>query len=357
MRFLIVNFLFLIMVLLLSCWEKQKHEITAPIVPNYTLSGLIRDTDSHELLAGCEVKIYPQSLIYADVEMIQLVDTCDVSGYYQIDSVTPGTYFVYVKRGSYKVKEAIIMVEHQDKLFDVSIPKALMSHSIYMKGSAYGTRDYPKFNGICWINQSMLAGIWGWKDYSDDPLRWRVVNGNYSMGFTIIGEKKLSNENPMMWGLTYLNTYLACGNKKIVSIHPGMGHIQSELQIAYAPLDITNDGKTIWITSSNRKVIQLNSNASQIIQIYDIPTEIPGGIAWDGKNLWSGDLQENLIYKHDHDFKVNLTFCPIYEDHEKNYSTIYDIKFLSFNKLDQTLWAGDGQDVYQLESSDYVGDE
>ena len=79
----------------MSCWEKQKHEITAPIIPNYTLSGLVQDMDLGEVLAGREVKIEPHSLVYADAEMINMMDTSDTSGHYQLDFVMPGTYFIH----------------------------------------------------------------------------------------------------------------------------------------------------------------------------------------------------------------------------------------------------------------------
>lgn len=334
------------------CWKKQQHEIVAPKIPNYNLSGTIQDIDSGEIISGSEVKLTAISLVYAEAEFNGAIDTSDVLGHYEFQQITPGTYQITVKRGKYEVKTEIAIVEHSDKYFDIKLPKVLLAHLEYKAEGYRGTREFPRFNGICWKAQSTLAGIWQWQEHGDDMPRWRIVEGKYGSGFNIVGEHGFRKENPKMWGLTYLYNYWTCGSSgskpKIYAIYPGKGYVESEVNMPYPMLDMTNDGTNLWATASVGKIIKFGVHASIIENEYDFPSGNPAGIAWDGAVIWTNDSIENLIYKHDSEMVVDKTYRPIFEDQRGVSRTISTIKYLSFD-YEGNLWACDGLNVYLLE--------
>lgn len=348
MKFYIKISVLLITFVFSNCWNKQGHEVTRPEIPHYTFSGIIKDVDSGELIAGSEVRLTADDLVYKEVVFNGASDTSDTSGHYEFENITPGTYHLVIKREKYEVLTVPVVVEHENKIFDIGLPKILLSHLRYQYEGRTGSRKYPRFNGICWKTPSTLAGVWHWQEYYDDPPRWRVAEGNYTSGFNIIGEKTFKKENPEMWGLTYLYNFWTCGKEsKLYAIYPGKGAIESEVSMPYPIQDLTNDSTSLWATVSVGKIIKFGVQASVIEKEYDFPSENPGGIAWDGIIIWANDFAENLVYKFNDDMHVDKTFRPIYVDDSGNYFTINAIKYLSSGG-DGNLWACDGMNVYVL---------
>lgn len=340
------------------CWKKQAHDIVSPKIPHYLLSGTIRDIDTEEILKGCEVRVVTHELIY-ETEPIDMIDTTDAFGFYEFEGVVPGEYFLIVKRGQYQVNSDHVVISHEDKTFDSRVPKVLLSTlRYYYEGSnIYGSRKSPKLNGICWIDPSTLAGVWPWKEHSDDLLRYRIVTGDYQIGFKILGESKMETEIPEIWGLTFLTGYYTFAKSssypyyKLLSINPSDGNIQKEIDFPYSGQDLTQDGQNIWAITNSKRILQLSSNGSKIIQEYKIPNENPGGIGWNGQTIWTSDMGAELIYEHDQNLGIKKTFRPIYENRYLNSYTISGIKYLSFDN-NKELWASNGNTIYLLKEID-----
>ena len=200
MRFYKIILIQFFLLLSLQCWKQQQHDIIVPEIPNYTLSGTIKDIDTGEIITESKINLTATSLVYADAEFNGAIDTSDTSGYYEFKGITPGEYLITVKRGNYKVTTESVVVEHRDKTFAIELPKALLA---YIKYDPY---RFITFTGICWIGSSTLAGVGQWKENPDDLARWRIVTGNYNSGFAVVGTH-FWKENPQMWGLTYIFNY------------------------------------------------------------------------------------------------------------------------------------------------------
>ena len=349
-----IIYIFLSLFVFLQCWKKQHHEITAPEIPRYTISGTIKDIDTDEIIAGSAIHITADSHIaFDDTAYKEVSDTSDTSGYYELEGLPPGIYHLGVKRGEYEVTVETVFLGYRDTTFDIGLPKILISHTNYQFSGKQNWLKYPLLYGLYWKSRSRLAVIT--QDQSD---RWRIIEGNYTSGFSIVGTQ-FWKENPKLWGLTYLYNYWTCGgtnfDAKLYAIYPGKGYVESEINVSYLIKDLTDNGSNIWATASIGKIIKYGNHPSVIEKIYDFPASNPAGIAWDGENIWTNGYNistsssnQNFIYKHDQEMNVEQTFCPIYEDNLYNYFIIREISYLSFD-FNGNLWAADGINVYVLE--------
>jgi len=344
--------LLLLILLFVNCWKEQEHEISAPEIPNYTLSGYTYDIDSHDIITNSEVTLVAVDLVYDDAEFVSASDTTDSTGYYNFSNITPGTYSLNVKTGRFRVLSEEIVVDHEDKIKDLKLPKVLIADKVYKPAGSNGNREYPRLHGIHWKDYGTLCGVWLWKDYGDDAPRWRVVAGFFGSEFSIIGERSFRDENPEFWGITYSTNYWVCGgsgfNNKIYIIYPGDGRVSGSIDVPYKMLDLTSDGTNIWGVSANGKAIKFGVHASVVENVYDVENEHPSGIAWDGSNIWTNDASVGYIYQHTNDFGVQTTYIPYLDSGFGNYNVINGIKYLTFDH-GGNLWASDEYTVYKFQ--------
>ncbi|MBN2012133.1 carboxypeptidase regulatory-like domain-containing protein [candidate division KSB1 bacterium] len=337
--------------LFLQCWKRQDHEITKPATPMYVLTGQTLDIDSHIKLKNCAVKLDAQSLVY-DASFPVSFDTSDTNGQYQFEHVIPGQYILTVAREAYDVLTVNVQIEHADQQLDIQVPKVILSSHRYdyNHNKSFGTLAAPRLYGIHWLNSNTLAGNWVWQEFADDIPRWRVISGNFNSGFNIVGEHSFSPENPTLNGLTYIYNYYSSRGNRLLKINPGTGKVFDEIKTDYTIADLTTDQKSIWVTVSDGKIVQFNNAGTNVLNVYDVPYENPGGLAWNGDVFWSYSLSENLLYKHTASMEIEKTFRPIYVDNSGANYQLSDIKYMTFN--DGYLWLNDTNAIYTVLTTD-----
>ncbi len=332
-RIIFVLFLFIFN----GCWKHQEHDIAAPEIPSYTLSGTVTDIDSGEILLGSEVTIHAVSLMY-ETDFYTATDTTDSLGGYTFDAI-PGNYWVSAKRGRYEVYNGAMTMPHAEKRFDIQLPKVLTTQVVYQPSG------YPAFQGMTWRGASLLAAVGWWQQYR------RVFQGSFSQGFSAIHPSVFYRENPYFYGLAFNGVFWSCGGSSadpvIYSIDPGVGNISGETEVPYLLIDLTWDGNHLWASTKTFKILEFSQHPSILLNEYESPVRSPGGIAWDGEHIWTSATQENRIYRHDSEMTVDLTFAPIYLDEWYNPTFLDDIYYLAFD-FQGNLWAGDGYALYRF---------
>lgn len=289
-------------ILLTSCWQKQKHSITAPKVPVYKLYGIITDIDSKQELPNLEVTIQPKpgDLLFDWTPPNPMVHS-DAKGYYEL-AVCPGNYTIFLKRNNCIVFQKKITLNFADRKLDIQVPKVLITSV---------ARQFKGIGGICVKDAQTLSLAGKWE--TDNNLRNRIFEGGFNTQFETLGKKPFSPENPDFHGLAYAGgKYLSftgtIAKPKIVQINAKTGRIEREETVPHRLSDITFDGENLWATATNSKIYQFNGLSATVLNEYESPGNYPTGVAWDGYNICSFDSSFHYLFIHDKNLKIRQTF-------------------------------------------------
>lgn len=105
----------------ISCWKKQDHEITPPAHPDYKLSGTVTYEVNQLPAVGAEVSVAMTELYQGDV-----VDSAgsytNESGHYTIGGLFRGRYDIMVKDGLDTLfMSEFGIIKYEDKQYDIVI--------------------------------------------------------------------------------------------------------------------------------------------------------------------------------------------------------------------------------------------
>ena len=334
----------------LGCWNKQHHEITAPETPVYLLSGRVLDLDSRQPMPGMVVKLTAETMLY-DYDFTEATDTTDAEGKYSYAKITPGTYLITGYRQGYPVLEETLVMQHEDKQFELALPKYLIARR------RFDSKDFPRFTGICWLAPEVMAGSSVWRRHWDDDPFSSIMRGNFADGFERLGAEINLRENPAFYGLAYLDRYWTTdGNfpyTTVFTIDPAKGTIEGRTLTSFSIRDLTSDKTHLWATAEPGKIIKFGVHPSIVEGIYDITAQQPYGIAWSGTNMWIYDQATNLLLDLGENFVVRTSFRPFGWD-EKNTQAylLTNLRYLAFDFYGD-LWANDSLSVYEFELMGY----
>lgn len=345
MKNIFILFVLASALLLMHCWQKQKHEITAPVVPTYTLTGQAKDLDTEEPLKDIIVSLETVNLIY-DTEMISAKDTTDDQGQFGFEGISPGSYLLTGYRSSFPVVSEQMVMEHGDKVFNLALPKYLFA------SRSYSPPEFPHFKGICWKTANVLAGVTTIRRFSDDMPVNTIVQGTFRDGFKQFGSSRYTLSNPKFYALAYSGRYLTTdGNSPrttIYSIDNAKGNIEGKTVTAFTIHDLTSDGQNIWASTDLRKIVKFGNHPSVIIEKVDVPAEQPYGIAWSGTNMWIFDFGSGLLLDLDEHYQVRTSYRAFgWDETNKAIYPISSLKYLAFD-FAGNLWGNDDERVYEF---------
>ncbi|MCF7801831.1 MAG: carboxypeptidase-like regulatory domain-containing protein, partial [Candidatus Marinimicrobia bacterium] len=76
-----------------GCWEKQDHDLLLPETPHYQLTGTVVDEVTQLPLPDIQVIVKMGYSLY-NVEWQTLTLHTDSAGFFQIDTIYPGSYIM-----------------------------------------------------------------------------------------------------------------------------------------------------------------------------------------------------------------------------------------------------------------------
>jgi len=336
-----------ILILFFACFERQSHEVTAPEIPHYDVTGVVRDIDSGEILANCIISLEAVSLAFPEVEFTAISDTSDSTGAYQFKAITPGQYNISLLRDGYRVMNERLLLEYVSKTFDLNAPKPLVTHDFYP--SSY----YGKCWGMHWVYINKMARIVLWRFSKEGDNRTtgiRIDEGNFDDGFTVQGRKSLKPENPALKGLAFLSNYWA-GDKSgssIYFVNQGNSKVAGQYEVPYQIEDLTASQTNLWASTLSGHILKFTDKPAQLEQDFHLPDEKFAGIAWDQKSIWVGEVNRNLIIQRDNEMKPQQTFRAIYLDLQQNQHEVTPLQYLAFDFY-RKLWIANDSGYYRFE--------
>ncbi|MBN1349772.1 carboxypeptidase regulatory-like domain-containing protein [candidate division KSB1 bacterium] len=330
----LLNFILVVSLIFGGCWKKQTHEVEEPETPRYDIKGLITDMDSADPVKNIVVDLEVITLFH-ETEFVPLSDTTDTSGVYLFKDIVPGRYTLSIQRGGYVVEEKEIVQQYEPRTLDFEVAKPLVSQTFYPVPS------YFAFLGIHWKYVDKLAGATYWRPHTDNRFLLRIAEGSFKQGFEVMGQTRYWPENPDFHGLTFIRNYWAASVQSpnyMYEITPGDSKVISQTAISWELSDLTTDGSHIWAAARNGKIIQFGQHPSVVAKVYELTDEHFGGIAWDGKNIWTSNPNKNLIMKRGADMSILETYRPIVTDDFRQPIEGAEMDYLCFDH-NGYLWA------------------
>ena len=339
---------FCLLVLVVGCWDKQSHEVLAPEIPHYDLTGHVSDIDSHDVLQHVIVTIEPVK-IFHPVEFMAISDTTDSTGaFFFPDIIIPGNYMVVSRRNDVICDKYEFTQAYVPEILDLRVPKPLLCEA------SYWFPNYPAYYGICWKNVYKCASVIDWIVNPGAPTVEaypRIGEGTPGDGFNVMGAKRLDPENPGFHGLTILRNYWAASLEKpfdLYEINPGNSKIIRKVKCGIALTDLTTDGSHIWASAGNGMIYKFGGEPPELVQIFGPVGRRLRGIAWRDSSVWTSDADDNLLTKRDENMQVVATYRTVVLDYWYQYIDDIVLSYICFDESDR-LWGVCGESIYQFE--------
>ncbi|MBN1351556.1 hypothetical protein JXJ21_19235 [candidate division KSB1 bacterium] len=218
-----------------ACFKRQQHEVLALEIPRYDLTGTIRDIDTLEPLPNIQIRFEKHILLH-EIEFAGAADTTDSLGIYELPSFVPGYYRFIARRNLCDIFEKLILILYEDRIFETSIAKPLITKKEYYRTSI----DVPIFEGFCWKYDNVLAGV------AFGSGGFNLAEGNFTEGFRFVGDQFQVNNNPRFHGLAFLRRFWICDSLKIMSLSASDASVESVVTLGYECFDLTSDASHLW---------------------------------------------------------------------------------------------------------------
>jgi len=320
-KLIIINVIPLI--LIINCWKKQHHDVTAPEMPHYTVLGFARDVDSKIPLQNVTVAIDNEKTI------------TDSLGFYRIEKVYVGMHTIEVIRDSYRAFAKDFFLSYADRQLDLKVPKPLLAEPI----------DIPMLSligGICPVDNSIAIMPF---ENSTKEKPWfsaEIYEMSGERTFTKVNSfKERFTADAYAMGLEHVwGSYWFCINDMAAPTTlyeiTAKNKIRTKLSFPYFVKDLTFDGHDFWMTNGRQKIIKA-SGLGEHFEEHFAPGSSTSGISWDGKSIWSSDEKENLLFQYDENMSVIRTFKPFIDRKIDDKTFINYLSHLTFDSKGN-LW-------------------
>lgn len=329
-----------------ACLERQDHAVTAPETPKYDLSGIAQDYDSGTILNNSIIQLDAVQLFH-ESEFTTASDTTDSTGKYLFPKMVPGRYVISAFREGYLVLKEDIILQYEPKTYDIPLPKPLVTTQFYT------ITEYGKSDGIYWKYVDNLARVVIWKtDHHSDATEsfQRIDEGNFTKGFSALGQKKFTKENVQFHGLAFLVNYWTISNSgapTIFAVNPGTSQISASYPVPYELNDLTTDGTYLYASTESGHILKFDGNPQVLVMDYFLADEKFSGLAYFKDALWTGEINQNVVIKRKADLSRETTYRPIYVDPRKKQQIVEPLTYMTFDYYGN-LWISNSSGYYKF---------
>ena len=315
----------------LNCWQRQDHEITRPVIPNYIFNGTAVDIDSRENLRDISIKIVEERMLY-DVEFGTKIVKTDSNGFFQFDSVYPGNYTFSFERNGFFINEKRITIAHKDTTALLEVPKIFIGGQFSRGGS-----DYPAL---------AITGSEAWKitrakdllqpPWPDIQRDWFMVSKyeNYHWEITDWLRSPLNKKVIKSMAFGRDGVYACVPPDTVFVINRWDGSISGNYVIPVTVNGIAFYPKEKCIYTCSKNTIYKHDPdlPEKIDKSYKIDAPDLSALAYY-KNIYSYDNSTFLLRKHDTDMSILETCAVINAQSNTQIKTIWDMSFDGYGKL------------------------
>jgi len=313
-----------------ACWQRQDHTITNPEWPHYTLSGYTVDLDdTTQALPNTPVTLVSYKLLY-EVDFITTTVQSDSGGYFQIDSVFPGAYIVTCQRDGYTVSGAKLFIAHEDRWYDLHLPKTMVSVEGYLMLDAGAN---PR---IAWGHQGLYV-LGRHQIGSEGPSNPAILLLKRETGLMVTQEHH-PNPVPDAANMTFVEGLFYLGYMDTVTVLSALdfGAVATHKVNPYFRGAAWADS-VFWTTLGNRLQVR-GKTLKTVAASYETQAEILGPLTHDGDHFWSYDTYRGLVLKLDPEGRILASYRSIDSETGRGIE-VYDLDF----QLPGRLWATDKQ--------------
>jgi hypothetical protein len=309
--------------LVLSCWKKQEHDITRPIVPHYIFNGTAVDYDTGENLANIVIKLTATKMLY-DVEFESQTDTTDSSGNFSFDPVYPGYYTWSIQKDGYWLAEKRLVIQHRDSTTIIKVPQLFFAQIFKFGGDL-------AINGAkAWCNIYMMTPSFKWLQQFKT---YKQINKVWFDDSFLLSPFYKKNVTSMAFGREVLYACIAPDTLYLVNLQDGSFSGKYQLSqnitsVAYHPPQ-----NCIYTCSKNNIYRHETEQPINIVQSWNYENCTLTSIAYY-KGIHTFDNTESLLRKYDSDMNIITTFAII---NSLTKNQILNIPGMSFDGYGQ-LW-------------------
>jgi len=320
-----------------TCWQRQQHDITRPLVPHYSFSGQTIDMDTGRILPGISIQIRQVKMLYDVTFGTQTVET-DSNGLFTFDPIYPGTYYISYKAYNYWLDAYDkLVIAHKDSSVLIKIPKIFFCYTF----SPLPSSGHPAIAGngsklICnerWFGASIgkypFVNTDLIRKYKFNTNHWEFENFYYSpfvnrnlTSLTFYRDAVIACVSPdSLYSLSFIDymvnkKYKLSQNAKGLCLNISDGHIYSCSQNHINKHD-KNDYSVIIDQS------MIDANNLRALAYY--------------RGLYSYDNDRYILRKHDKDMNILESYVLIKKDTKMQIKKIYDMTFNGYGELWVTL--------------------
>ncbi len=323
----------IVFISLLSCWKKQDHDVTRPLIPSYRFSGQTIDIDSGEILSGVSIQIRQVHMLYEVTFGTQVVES-DSNGNFEFDPIYPGTYYIDYQIGDYWIDAwDKLEIAHKDSAVVIEIPKIFMCN--VFSTSSMSTHPAIASNGSRLVSNEMWMGALTGQEplVNAELLRKYKYNVNH-WEFEYYFMSPFNKKN--VTGMTYhREVVLACvGPDSLYQLD--LNHFT--VQRAHK---MTQNIKGLCLNIADGHVYSCSQNSifrhdktdfSNITEQYTIEANNLRAMAYY-KGMYCYDNDRYILRKFDADMNTTASYVLIRKSTDQQVKKVYDMTFSGYGDL------------------------
>ncbi len=318
--------------LLVHCWNKQKHDITRPLIPSYVFDGHAVDMDTFEPMPNAQIKLDEIHMLY-EVKFGTQIITADSTGYFKFDSVYPGDYYLSMERDGYFIKKSKISYPHSDTTLTLEIPHVFIAKS------------FPQFRAtnqaIAIIGTECWSINWGLKETLEDGT---LIFQDFFHVFTLAMKEKWVEDEIIYQPLKHLvisgmafarDGIYACVNRdSLYLINRGDGTFSNKIKVGtnVKGVSLHIGRKTLFTCFENQLHEHDLTDPTQILNEYETDFTNLRSLAYY-RNLYSFDNESYILREYDENINPVKSYNIVLEHTQNNIEKIYDMSFDGYGSL------------------------
>ncbi|HPG40722.1 MAG TPA: carboxypeptidase-like regulatory domain-containing protein [bacterium] len=329
------NMLFFILLTTLSCWNRQDHDVTRPVIPHYYFNGTAVGYDSGESLEGIIVELAATKMLY-DIQFSTQTDTTDSSGHFSFDPVYPGYYTWKVKTDGCWLAKQKLEIAHHDSSAIIQIPQLFYARDFgRLPGSAHPALA---INGsTAWLNEFWRAGEDTPPFITSDLVRvYKQKNQVWFFENWYISPFYHRNLTSMTFSREFLYACVAPDTLYIVNVLDCQLSGKFQLSQNITGVAFNPQQNCIYTCSKNNLYRHETEQPVNIVQSWNFDDQTLSAIAYY-KGIYTYDNNSYLLKKYNTGMNIESTFALIDSDSQKQIANIYDMSFDGYGQLWITL--------------------
>ncbi len=311
------KYLFILSVyLFIACWDRQENDITAPEIPNYTLSATVVDIDLNEPLAAISVIITAGQLSYPVAFNSDTLITND-QGQFFIENLVIGNYELTFHRDGQPVLIYRYFQGYEDKDITFNLPSVYDIENVLEN---YNNIKFTVFDDPVKEQMNGLALIETQNDSEDNMLQLDLIFAHWTETDSWKIPLKINDIGlvNLCYGSNAMNFFLMYSADSSLFnfiLDDGMIYTAHHKKLSFPGLDVYWWDHRLYLASKG--LISIYTDESMEWQqelFFTNPEAWLTSICRDSSYFWISDINDQFLYQCDLDLNILKTYAPFFKN-------------------------------------------